>query len=335
MTLLGKFAGLGKPAAAGFAIALALTATLAAGSSAAQTYPTRTVTMIVPFPPGGGTDVGARIIAQKLSAKWGQSVVVENRAGAAGIVGMEAAAKAKPDGYTIIMGNVGTVSINSSLYRKLPYDHETAFAPVTFVAELPLVMLAYPGFAPKTPREVIALAKTEPDKVTFASSGAGGAPHLAAEIFQNMAGVKMLHVPYKGGGPAVADLMAGHVNILFTTVLEAVGHVKSGRLRGMAVTSSTRSPAFPDMPTMAEAALPGYDTGSWIGLLAPAGTPVPVIDKITTDVREILAQSEVSQTFITQGAVPRSMSTADFSALIHTDKKRYARIIQEKNIQSQ
>jgi tripartite-type tricarboxylate transporter receptor subunit TctC len=182
---------------------------------------------------------------------------------------------------------------------------------------------------------VIALARSEPDKVTFASSGAGGAPHLAAEIFQSMAGVKMLHVPYKGGGPAVADLMAGHVNILFTTVLEAVGHVKSGKLRGMAVTSSTRSPAFPDMPTMAEAALPGYETGSWIGLLAPAGTPATVIDKITVDVREILAQSDTRQTFITQGAVPRSLSTAEFTALINSDKKRYARVIQDKNIRSE
>ena len=325
-----------KKLLAGITTTALLASGLAANASYAQApYPTRTVTMIVPFPPGGGTDVGARIIAQRLSTKWGQSVVVENRAGAAGIVGMDAAAKAKPDGYTIIMGNVGTISINNSLYKKLPYDHETAFAPITFVADLPLVMLAYPGFAPKTPREVIDLAKTAPDKVTFASSGAGGAPHLAAEIFSNMAGVKMLHVPYKGGGPAVADLMAGHVNILFTTVLEAAGHVKSGKLRGMAVTSSTRSPALPDMPTMAEAALPGYDTGSWLGLLAPAGTPAAIVDKITADVREILAQNEVRQTFITQGAIPRSMSTAEFTALIETDKKRYARIIAEKNIQSQ
>jgi tripartite-type tricarboxylate transporter receptor subunit TctC len=313
----------------------ALLLALCASHAAAQTYPNRPVTMIVPFPPGGGTDVGARIIAQKLTTKWGQTVVVENRGGAAGIVGMEAAAKAKPDGYTIIMGNVGTISINNSLYKKLPYDHETAFAPITYVADLPLVMLAYPGFGPKTPREVIALAKTEPDKVTFASSGAGGAPHLAAEIFSNMAGIKMLHVPYKGGGPAVADLMAGHVNILFTTVLEAVGHVKSGKLRGMGVTSAQRSPALPDMPTIAEAALPGYDTGSWIGLLAPAGTPIAVIDKITSDVREILAQPDTQQTFITQGAIPRSLSTAEFTTLINNDKKRYARIIQDKNIQSQ
>ena len=319
----------------GAAVTLAVTALLSAEPARAQPYPNRTVTMIVPFPPGGGTDVGARLIAQRLTAKWGQSVVVENRGGAAGIVGMEAAAKAKPDGYTFIMGNVGTTAINNSLYRKLPYDHETAFAPINFVADLPLVMLAYPGLAAKTPKDIIAMAKADPGKVTFASSGAGGAPHLAAEIFEDMAGIKMLHVPYKGGGPAVTDLMAGHVNILFTTVLEAVGHVKSGKLRGMAVTSSARSPALPDVPTVAEAALPGYDTGSWIGLLAPAGTPQAIIDKIAADVRDIVSEPDTREKFISQGALPRAMSNAQFIALIAAEKKRYAKLIADKNIRTE
>ena len=304
----------------GAAVTLAVTALLSAEPARAQPYPNRTVTMIVPFPPGGGTDVGARLIAQRLTAKWGQSVVVENRGGAAGIVGMEAAAKAKPDGYTFIMGNVGTTAINNSLYRKLPYDHETAFAPINFVADLPLVMLAYPGLAAKTPKDIIAMAKADPGKVTFASSGAGGAPHLAAEIFEDMAGIKMLHVPYKGGGPAVTDLMAGHVNILFTTVLEAVGHVKSGKLRGMAVTSSARSPALPDVPTVAEAALPGYDTGSW---------------KIAADVRDIVSEPDTREKFISQGALPRAMSNAQFIALIAAEKKRYAKLIADKNIRTE
>ena len=312
-------------------LALVVTATQA---MAQAPWPTRPVTMIVPFPPGGGTDVGARLVAQKLTQKWGQTVVVENRAGAAGIVGMEAGAKSKPDGYTITMGNVGTTSINGSLYKKLPYDAGTAFAPITLVADLPLVLLAYPGLAAKTPRELIAAAKAEPDKITFASSGPGGAPHLAAEIFQSMAGIKMLHVPYKGGGPAVADLMAGHVNILFTTVLEAVGHVKSGKLRGMAVTSTTRSPALPDMPTLAEAGVPGYESGSWIGLLAPAGTPPDIIEKIAADVKEIVGQGETRQTLINQGAIPKGTTPAQFAALIETDKKRYARIITDKGLRA-
>ncbi len=314
---------------------LPLCAAFATPYAAAQGYPNRSVTMFVPFPPGGGTDVGARLIAQRLTAKWGQSVVVENRAGAAGIVGMEAAAKAKPDGYTFIMGNVGTIAINNSLYKKLPYDHETAYAPINFVADLPLVMLAYPGLAAKTPKDIIAMAKAEPGKVTFASSGAGGAPHLAAEIFEDMAGIKMLHIPYKGGGPAVTDLMAGHVNILFTTVLEAVGHVKSGKLRGMAVTSAARSPALPDVPTVAEAALPGFDTGSWIGLLAPAGTPQAIVEKIAIDVRDIVSEAETREKFISQGALPRAMSHAQFVALIAAEKKRYAKLIADKNIRTE
>ncbi|MBL8379132.1 MAG: tripartite tricarboxylate transporter substrate binding protein [Burkholderiales bacterium] len=308
---------------------------LGIGTAAAQApYPNRPVTMLVPFPPGGGTDVGARIVAQRLTARWGQSVVVENRGGAAGIVGMEAAAKAKPDGYTLITGNVGTIAINNSLYKKLPYDHESAFAPVNFIADLPLVMLAYPGLAARTPRDIIAMAKAEPGKVSFASSGAGGAPHLAAEIFEDMAGIKMLHVPYKGGGPAVTDLMAGHVNILFTTVLEAVGHVKSGKLRGMAVTSSQRSPALPEVPTMAEAALPGYETGSWLGVLAPAGTPQAIVDKIAADVRDVVSEPETRDRFISQGALPRAMSNAQFIALIAAEKRRYAKLIADKNIRT-
>jgi len=254
---------------------------------------------------------------------------------AAGIVGMEAAAKAKPDGYTFIMGNVGTIAINNSLYKKLPYDHESAYAPINFVADLPLVMLAYPGLAAKTPQDIIAMAKAAPGKVTFASSGAGGAPHLAAEIFEDMAGIKMLHIPYKGGGPAVTDLMAGHVNILFTTVLEAVGHVKSGKLRGLAVTSGARSPALPEVPTMMEAALPGYETGSWLGLLAPAGTPQAIIDKIATDVRDIVSEADTREKFISQGALPRAMSNAQFIALIATEKMRYAKLIADKNIRTE
>ena len=303
---------------AGIATLALLAFGLTANSTYAQApYPNRPVTMIVPFPPGGGTDVGARIIAQRLTAKWGQSVVVENRGGAAGIVGMEAAAKAKPDGYTIIMGNVGTVSINQSLYKKMPYDSDTAYAPINFVADLPLVLLAYPGFAARTPRELIAMAKMEPDKVTYASSGAGGAPHLAIEILQSMTGIKMLHVPYKGGGPAVADLMAGHVNILFTTVLEAVGHVKSGKLRGMAVSSTAHSPALPDVPTLAESGVPGYESGSWIGLLAPAGTPPAIVAKIAADVKDIMAQADTQQTFISQGAIPKKL---DHGAVHRADR---------------
>ena len=313
--------------------ALVACASLAPIVLAQGNYPTRTVTMIVPFPPGGGTDVGARLVAQKLSQKWGQSVVVENRGGAAGIVGMDAAAKAKPDGYTIVMGNVGTTAINGSLYKsKMPYDPDTAFTPISLVADLPLVLLVNPGLPWKMPADLIREAKAAPDKFTFASSGAGGAPHLAAEIFQSMAAVKLTHVPYKGGGPAVTDLLAGHVNMLFATVLEAAGQVRSGKLRALAVTSKTRSPALPDVPTLADSGVPGYESGSWIGLLAPKGTPVEIVEKIAADVRAVLQEEDTRKTLVDQGALPRALAPAQFGALIDEDKKRYATIIADKNI---
>ena len=313
--------------------ALVACASLAPIALAQGNYPTRTVTMIVPFPPGGGTDVGARLVAQKLSQKWGQSVVVENRGGAAGIVGMDAAAKAKPDGYTIVMGNVGTTAINGSLYKsKMPYDPDTAFTPISLVADLPLVLLVNPGLPWKMPADLIREAKAAPDKFTFASSGAGGAPHLAAEIFQSMAAVKLTHVPYKGGGPAVTDLLAGHVNMLFATVLEAAGQVRSGKLRALAVTSKTRSPALPDVPTLADSGVPGYESGSWIGLLAPKGTPVEIVEKIAADVRAVLQEEDTRKTLVDQGALPRALAPAQFGALIDEDKKRYATIIADKNI---
>jgi tripartite-type tricarboxylate transporter receptor subunit TctC len=310
-------------------------AALGACAALAQApFPSRPVTMIVPFPPGGGTDVGSRLVAQKLTQKWGQTVVVENRAGAAGIVGMDAAAKARPDGYTIVMGNVGTIAINQSLYKKLPYDADIALLPIVMVADLPLVMLAHTGLKEKTPMQFIAAAKASPGKYTFASSGAGGAPHLAAEILQSMTGIQLLHVPYKGGGPAVADLIAGHVNILFTTILEAVGHVKAGKLNGMAVSSRTRSPALPDTPTLSEAGVPGYESGSWIGLMAPQGTPAAILDRIAADTRDLVAQADTRQTLIGQGAIPRGETLAQFAAVIDADRRKYARIIADKGIRA-
>lgn len=303
-----------------------------AQTSNPKDYPNRPITMVVPFPPGGGSDVGARLMAQKLSLKWGQPVIVENKGGAAGVLGADAVAKAKPDGYTLLIGNVGTQSVNPSLYKKLPYDPATAFAPVSMIAELPLVLLINPALRFNTVKELTADAQAEPGKISYASSGSGGAPHLAAEVYQAAAGVQLLHVPYKGGGPAVGDLIAGHVNMTFATVLESIGHLKSGKLRGLAVSSATRSPALPDMPTMAESGLAGFDTGSWIGVLAPAGTPPAIVDKISAGVHEVLAQPETRQTLISQGATPMAMTPAAFKARIESDRQRYGRIIQDRGI---
>jgi len=301
--------------------------------SLAQAYPARTVTIVVPFPPGGGTDTGTRIIATKLAQKWGQPVIVENKAGAAGILGAEQVSKAKPDGYTLMMGNIGTQSINPTLYgKKLAYDPDKAFAPVTLVAELPSVMLAGPAVSAKTAGEVIALAKAQPGKLTYSSSGPGGSMHLAGALFEKASHTEMLHVPYKGGGPAIADLIAGHVDISFATILESSGHIKSGRLRALAVTSDKRYPTLPDVPTLDEAGLRGFNTGSWIGLVAPAGTPKDIVDKVARDVREVVTSAEVRDQLVAQGATPVGSTPAEFGVLIDNDRKRYAQIIRERNI---
>ena len=304
-----------------------------AGVAVAQgAYPGRPVTLVVPFPPGGGTDTGARIVAQKLGAKWGQTVIVENKGGAAGMIGADMVAKAKPDGYTLLMGNIGTQAINPSLYKKMPYDAATAFVPITLVAELPLAMMVNPAVPAKTAREFITLAKSEPGKLSYSSSGAGGAPHLAAEMFKEATGTFIVHVPYRGGGPAIGDLLAGHVQLSFMTVLEASGHIKAGKLRALAVTGSQRVPALPEVPTLAEAALPGFNSISWIGVLAPAGTPKEIVDKVSSDVREVLASDDVKLKLIELGAVPAGTTPAQFQALIASDRKRYEQVIKDKKI---
>ncbi len=215
----------------------ALTLIFCSSLACAQGYPYKPVTFIVPFPPGGGTDISARTVAAKLADRWRQSVVIENRGGAAGIVGTDAGAKARPDGYTLLIVNVGIVSINPALYQKLPYDPEKAFVPISLICELPFVLMASPRFPSGSVQELVAYAKANSNKVTFASSGQGGSPHLTAEIFQLATGIQMTHVPYKGGGPAMIDLMAGHVDLLFASVLEGSGHIRSGRLRALATGS--------------------------------------------------------------------------------------------------
>jgi len=315
---------------ASIAIGLAFAFLAPAGAAHAQ-YPSKPVTIVVPFPPGGGTDTGTRLLAQKLSERWGQPVVVENKPGAAGAIGAELVSRAKNDGYTLLMGNVGTQSVNPSLY-KLNYNPDTSFAPVTLVAHLPLVMLVNPNVPAKTAKEMIAIAAAKPGAVTYSSSGSGGAPHLAAAMFEDEAKLQMIHVPYKGGGPAIADLIAGHVQLSFATVLESSSNIQAGKLRALAVTGLQRSPVLPDVPTLAEGTLPGFDAASWIGLLAPAGTPREVIDKITADVRYVLANGDLKEKLVQQGAVPEAGGPVAFQTLIDRDRTRYAKVIKDKNI---
>lgn len=298
----------------------------------AQGYPSKPVTLVVPFPPGGGTDTGARIMAEQLGKRWGQTVVVENKGGAAGQIGADVVAKAKPDGYTLLLGNVGTQAINPSLYARMPYDPDKAFAPISLVAELPLAMMVNPQVPAHTVADFIALARSKPGQLSYSSSGAGGGPHLAAELFKRDSNTFVLHVPYRGGGPAVADLLAGHVQLSFMTVLEASGHIKAGKLRALAVTSGQRVPALADVPTLAESGLAGFNAISWIGLLAPAGTPAAVVDKVAADVQAVLADEAVKTRITGLGGVPRATTPAQFAALIAEDRARYAKVIAERKI---
>jgi tripartite-type tricarboxylate transporter receptor subunit TctC len=301
----------------------------------AQAWPARPVTLVVPFAPGGGTDITARTIAARLTQKWGQSVVVENRGGAGGILGAEVVARAKPDGYTLLVANVGITSINPALYAKLPYNPDTAFTPIALVCELPFVLMASPSFPPNSVKDLIAHSKAKPGAVTYASSGSGGSPHLTAEIFQAATGTKWTHIPYKGGGPAMIDLMSGQVNLLFASVLEGSGHIKAGKLKGLAVSHAKRNPAIPDVPTLAEAGVRDAESGSWIALLAPAGTPLPVIEKTNADIREAVTVPEIREKLIAQGAVPQSGTPKELQALIDADLKRYGRIIREQGLKAE
>jgi tripartite-type tricarboxylate transporter receptor subunit TctC len=321
-----------RPLALAMAFAIAA---LASTGAYAQAFPNRPVTLVVPFPPGGGSDTGGRIIAEQLTKRWGQPVIVDNKGGAAGQIGADFVAKAPRDGYTLLLGNIGTQAINPSLYPRLPYDPDTAFAPVSLVAELPLAMMVNPAVPAKTAAEFISLAKSRPGQLTYSSSGAGGAPHLAAEMFKDQTGSFILHVPYRGGGPAIADLLAGHVQLSFMTVLEASGHIKAGKLRALAVTGDKRVAALPEVPTLAESALPGFNAISWIGLLAPAGTPPDLVEKIASDVRAAMADEAVKSRFASLGAVPRTTSPQEFSKLIAADKNRYAQIIRSRKITTQ
>ena len=292
-------------------------------------YPAKAIRFLVPFPPGGGTDIGTRIIAMKMAERFGQQVIVDNRGGAAGIIGTEVAAKAAPDGYTIMMGNIGTHAINISLYAKLPYDPVRDFIPVTQAAGLPLFVLTHPSLPVKNVKELIALAKAQPGKLNYSSSGAGGSMHVAAELFQSMAQVKLVHVPYKGGGPAIVDLLAGQVPLSFATVLETSQHVKAGRLRALAVTSAKRSVASPDILTVAEAALPGYESISWLGVFAPTGTPREIIAVLNTEIVKILQQPDVKQRLLEQGGEPIGNTQEQFTAVLKSDIAKYAKIMRE------
>lgn len=301
---------------------------LCAGPASAQTsWPTKPITLVVPFVAGGGTDIGTRIVAQRLSQILGQSVIVDNKGGAGGNVGLEAVSRARPDGYTLLIGNVGTQSINPTLYKKLNYNPDTAFVPVGQFAELPFVLAVSAMLPAKSVKQLVELAKAQPGKLTYASSGNGGSPHLSAETFKIATGTQILHIPYKGGGAAMTDLMAGNVDMIFASVLETSGFIKAGKLRALAITSNARVAAMPDVPKLQESGVNGAESGSWIGLLAPVGTPKEIIDKLSQGLQQAVANPDVQQQLLAQGAVAKGGTPTDFAQLIAADRKRYARII--------
>ncbi len=312
---------------------LATPLSFAQAQSAPSAYPERDVRLIVPFPAGGTTDIAARTVAAELGRDWGRAVVVDNKAGAGGNVGTAEAARAKNDGYTLIMGTVSTHAINPYIYPQLPYDPVKDFAPVSLVIPVPNVLEINPAFAERhgirTVGDLIAYLKAHPGEVNMASSGNGTSTHLSGELFQAMTGTRMTHVPYKGSSPALTDVMAGSADLIFDNLPSSMSFIKSGKLQPLAVTTATRSPALPDVPTMAEAGVKDYEAASWFGLFAPAGTPQPVIDRIQADVARALAREHVRTQLLAQGAVPKSTTPQEFARLQADEMRKWERVVQQ------
>jgi tripartite-type tricarboxylate transporter receptor subunit TctC len=295
-------------------------------------YPNRTVRIIVPFAPGGSTDVVARILADKLGTELKQSFVVENRSGAGGNIGADAVAKASPDGYTLLMGTTGVLAINKYLYKEMSFDPERDLVPVSYTSLITNILVVNPQVPAKTVSELVALARAKPGSLTFASSGAGSSTHLSAELFKSMAGVDILHVPYKGSSQAITDLMGGQVTMLFDNAPSSIPFVEQGKLRALAVTSTKRLPNLPDVPTLDEAGVKGYESLSWSGIMAPAGTPKRVIDKLNAAIEKILRDPDVKQRFASLGVEPVGGPPEAFSRHIRAESEKWARVVKTANI---
>ena len=317
---------------AGAALALSALA-IAAGPASAQQYPDKPIKLIVPFPPGGATDVIGRVMAQRLSTALGQSVVVDNRAGASGNIGAEAVAKATPDGYTLLLGAVTSHSINQTLEKaSIRYNFEKDLIPVAIVGSVPLVFVVHPSVPAKTLKELIAYAKSKPGELNFASSGAGAPQRLAAEMFKRSAGVDMVHIPYKGSGPAMTDLIGGQVLTMVETVPAALQHIKAGKLRALAVTTPQRISMLPDVPTAGEAGMPGFEVSSLFGILAPVGTPRPIVVRLNAEITKLLAMPEVREQLLAQGAYAVITTPEQATARVHQEVEMWAKVIKEANV---
>lgn len=317
--------------------AVALGAMLGAVPAAmAQEYPTKPVRLVIPYPPGGATDVIGRVIAQKLSSTMGQQFVVDNRPGAGGSIGAGAVAKAPADGYTLLMGAMTSHAINAALTpQTVPFDIEKSFAPVSIVGRVPLVFVVHPSVKANNLAELIAVAKANPGALTFASAGNGSPQHLAGEMFKRLAGVDMLHVPYKGSGPAMTDLIGGQVQTMIETAPAAQSHVKSGKIRALATTTTQPVASLPGVPTASQTGLPGFEVSSMFGVAAPAGTPAPVIARLNGALKTILAEPEVRDQLLAQGAVATHTTPEEAAAAIRAESAKWAKVIKEGNIKAE
>ena len=302
------------------------------GAADAQQYPARPVRIVVPSAPGGGTDITARILAPKLSEQLGQQFVVENRAGAGTMIGGEVVARAAPDGYTLLMG-ISTLAINPATYKRVPYDALRDFAPISHVVSLPNVLVTHPSVPVKTVKELIAFSRARPGELYYASAGVGTSPHLSTELFLLMGGIKMVHVPYKGSGPGIVDIVAGHVSVMTPSILSGLPHIKSGRLRGLGVTSAKRAGGVPDIPTIAEAGLPGYEAVQWFGLLAPAATPREIVTRLHTETVRALQAADVRNRLSADGADPVGSTPEEFAAFLRSETAKWAKVVKQAGIQ--
>ena len=298
----------------------------------AQSYPAKPIRIIVPFPAGGIADLFGRVIGQKFTEAWGQPTVVDNRPGAGGNIGAEIVAKSAPDGYTLVTGSIGTHAVNVSLFSKLPYDPIRDFAAVSLIMEAEGLLVVHPSVPVKTVKELIALAKARPGQIAYASAGYGTAAHLSGELFKSMAKVNMVHVPYKGNVPAITDLIAGQTSLLFATMPTVLPQVQAGRLRALAVTSSARSPAAPELPTIAESGLPGYSVTNWIGFFAPAGTPRDIVVKLNREVARIMQAPDIRKRLATEGAEFSPWTPDQFATFVKAEIAKWAKVVKDADI---
>jgi tripartite-type tricarboxylate transporter receptor subunit TctC len=296
-----------------------------------QTYPARAVRLVVPSSPGGGSDITARIIAPRLSEYLGQQVMVDNRAGAGTMIGGELAARAAPDGYTLLLGST-PMAINPAMYKKVSYDALRDFVPIAQIVSVPNLLIAHPSLPVKSVTELIAFAKSRPGQLTFASAGAGTSPHLSMELFLGMTGLSMIHVPYKGAGPGVVDVVAGHVALMTPTIISALGYVRGGRLRALGVTSAKRAAGAPEIPTIAEAGVPGYEATQWFGVLAPAGTPRDIVNLIQSEIGRVLQQPDMKTRLSTDGAEPVGSTPEEFAAFIRAETAKWAKVVKDASV---